>query len=251
MSYKKHPELRDLGPEDMMIVCGDCGLPFGINMPQYKDVWCKQDKYEIEWCAKKPFTWLFLCGNHDDRDAIGQMPIVEKYGMYVRQMMFDDKTYDNIFYVDTPQIGDINGRHCLFIPGARSHDIDVILEPDEKNLKYRMKTLNDKGVLYRINHWTWWEDEDVNTYDVYKLMNVDDNFNRHYDYVFTHESPAMWELNGYGGGPRQNPSDGQIFLESLRKNLDFDVWLHGHQHMDFQYPADKRIICLYHDVLEL
>ena len=75
-----------------MVVCGDCGLPFGINMPEYKDMWYKQDKYEIEWCAKKPITWLFLCGNHSDRDAIKQMPQVEKFGMICHQMKFDNKT---------------------------------------------------------------------------------------------------------------------------------------------------------------
>ena len=85
-----------------MVVCGDCGLPFGINMPEYKDLWYKQDKYEIEWCAKKPITWLFLCGNHSDRDAIKQMPQVEKFGMICHQMKFDNKIYANIFYIMLP-----------------------------------------------------------------------------------------------------------------------------------------------------
>lgn len=251
ISYKKHPELRFLDTTDVIIFCGDFGIPFGINMPDYKRSWYKKDKYELEQASKKPFTILALCGNHSDRDAIKQMPIVEKFGMAVHQMKFDNKMYDNIFYIDTPQIANINDYHCLFIPGAASRDIDVILESDEDNLKNRMKVLNDKGVLYRVNHWTWWENEDVDTTATYELMNTDNNFNKHYDFVFTHESPALWELNGYGGGPRSCPTEGQTFLESLRKHLDFDAWFHGHQHMDFQYPEDERIICVYHDVFEL
>lgn len=251
LSYARHPELRQLGPQDVMLILGDCGLPFGVNAPWYKSKCYKHDKYEIEWCAKKPFTWIFLCGNHDDRDAIVDMPIVEKWGGKVRQMKFDNKIYDNIFYIDTPQIANINDYRCLFIPGAASRDIDVILEPDEDNLKHRIKALNDKNVLYRINHWTWWEDEDVDITATHELMNTDNNFNKHYDFVFTHESPALWELNGYGGGPRFCPTEGQTFLESLRKHLDFDVWFHGHQHMDFQYPEDERITCIYHNIFEL
>lgn len=250
ISYKKHPELKELDETDVIVFCGDFGLPFGINMPDYKRSWYKKDKYELEQASKKPFTILALCGNHSDRDAIADMPIVEKWGGKVRQMKFDNKIYDNIFYIDTPQILDICDRHCLCIPGAKSRDCDVILDPNHPNLKRMIKVLRDRDAFFRINHWNWWENEDVDCGALSNLLDKDENLFQYYDYVFSHESPALWELNGYSG-IRRKTTAAQDYLEILRKNLFFYQWYHGHQHQDFIYPEDKRITCVYYDVIEL
>lgn len=252
LSYARHPELRELEPQDVMLILGDCGLPFGVNASWYKSKCYKHDKYEIEWCAKKPFTWIFLCGNHDDRDAIAHMPIVEKWGGKVRQMKFDNKIYNNIFYIDTPQILDICDRHCLCIPGAHSHDADIVLDPNHYRFKSKMFIkLKKENALFRINHWTWWKDEDVDCKAVCNLLNTNENMYQYYDYVFSHESPAVWEYSGYSGGPRYNITTAQDYLEVLREELIFYRWFHGHQHQDLVYPMDERITCLFHDVIEL
>lgn len=250
MSYSKRPLLRELGPQDVMLILGDCGVPFGVNMLDYKKNWYKHDKYELDWMSQKPFTWALLAGNHDDRDAIAQMPIVEKWGGQIRQMKLGDKVYDNIFYIDTPQILDICGKHCLCIPGATSHDADIVLDPNHPNLKRMIKALRDRDAFFRINHWNWWENEDVDCGALSNLLGKDENLFQYYDYVFSHESPALWELNGYGG-IRRKTTAAQDYLEILRKHLFFYQWYHGHQHQDFIYPEDKRITCVYYDVIEL
>lgn len=251
ISYKKHPELRNLDTDDVIIFLGDFGIPFGVNAPWYKQKYYKHDKYELEHASQKPFTILAICGNHSDRDAIADMPIVEKWGGKVRQMKFDNKIYDNIFYIDTPQILDICDRHCLCIPGAHSSDANIVLDPNDVNFKAKLKKLKKDNTPFRINHWTWWEDEDIDCEALYSLLDVNENLYQYYDYVFSHESPALWELNGYSGGPRRKTTAAQDYLEVLRKNLMFYKWFHGHQHQNFVYPEDEGIACLFHAVTEL
>lgn len=244
-SFKKNAGLRDLTNKDTMIVLGDFGLPFGINAP-----WdLKSDIHNIEWLNNRKWTTLAIAGNHDDRDAIEQMPIVKKWGGLVRQMTVNGISFQNIFYVDSPQVLTIQGKKCLIIPGAESHDIDDgILDPEEPEFRRRLKIMRDSDKMYRIKHWTWWENEavDIKTAKILLAQYKGE----HFDLILTHDAPAL--MNQWYGrsGFREISTEGQLFLEELRKTLDFDSWFHGHFHMNEQYPFDERIMCLFNMIIK-
>lgn len=215
-------ELKALDKDDIIFIVGDCGLPFGINNPAYEIVYKRHDMYQLDWLSQFDCTFLFLRGNHDDIDAINEMPKAEKYDGIIRQMVFDDVLYDNIFYVDDPTILTLCGKRCLCIPGGKSHDI-----------------------LYRIEHWDWWYDEAI---DVQKVDNLLANCNKEFDLILTHESPSV-----FVEGKHFIPNDGEKYLDSIRRVLDFDDWYHGHMHMDYDYPRviDERIHCIYQNIVEI
>lgn len=226
-SYKKHPELKKLDNTDVILIVGDCGIPFGINHPAYETKWKKKDLYELNYLNSRPEQYIFLRGNHDDCDAIKQMPIVSKYGGFVRQMFFDGKTFDNIVYIDTPQVLDICGMTCLCIPGAKSHDRQ-----------------------YRKNHVSWWEDEDIDCAKLYNLLTTNGNSSKDYDYIFSHDCPSIF----VDGDPYcMAATEGEKMLDTIRRTMSFKQWYHGHMHIDYDYPKclDERIHCIYRNIVEL
>lgn len=217
-------ELKALDKDDIIFIVGDCGLPFGINNPAYEIAYKRHDMYQLDWLSQFDCTFLFLRGNHDDLDAINEMPQVEKYGGTLRQMLFDDKLYDNIFYIDDPTILVLCGKKCLCIPGGESHDIS-----------------------YRIEHWDWWRDEIIDiqkTNDLLANQQSEDGF----DLILTHESPSLYINTRFF-----EPNEGEVFLDSIRRSFEFNDWYHGHMHNDCDYPKtlDDRMHCLYQNIVEI
>lgn len=270
LSFSKASDLREVTEEDTMIILGDCGLPFGIEMPTYEIDYKKTDLYNISWLNSQKYQTIFICGNHDDRSAISKMPIVEKYGGQVRQMEFDSVQYPNIVYIDKPGIYTIEDKTCLIIPGAQSHDVwGGILDPDDPEFMEKLKEASRKQEPFRIKNWTWWEDEDIDIELCRKLSKEQKWETRDFDFILTHDCPALYNkifTSSYGIG-RLKSTEGEEYLEELRNTLSFDTWLHGHMHVNKLYPpaskeinslgqtytcpGDNRVFCLYDEILKV
>ena len=56
---KNFPQLKGMGRDDYIIICGDFG-----------GVWAGEqaDGPTLDWLEDKPFTTLFVCGNHENFD---------------------------------------------------------------------------------------------------------------------------------------------------------------------------------------
>ena len=247
-SFKRHPGLRELTKDDIVIVLGDFGLPFGIRRKGYDP---KEDRYHIQFLRGKPWTTIAIAGNHDDRCAISDMPVVERWGGQVRQFTFEGISYNNVYYVDSPQILDIQGEHILMIPGAESHDIqDGILDPEDPNyLHMRKKLVTNNKYYFRIKNWDWWEDEAVNVFAAKQLLK--DNSD-HFNLILSHDYPGLVSYHVAPTGFRLKATKGEEYLEELRTTLDFDAWFFGHLHYDlWQDPEDERLMCLYKSILQV
>lgn len=70
-STKNFPEQKEMTKDDFVIICGDFG---GI---WDKDKESKEEKYYLDWLAGKPFTTLFVDGNHENFDRLYSYPVVE------------------------------------------------------------------------------------------------------------------------------------------------------------------------------
>ena len=240
-TFRKNAFLRELDENDIMVVLGDFGIPFGVKGNWSLDA----DKYDARWLSQHKWTTVAIAGNHDDRDAIAEMPLVEKFGGKVRQLAFCGETYDNIYYVDTPQILVLNGKKCLCIPGAESHDIDILLDPEDDGFERKCREFQKKYIHFRVKHWSWWEDEAINVKAANKL--VEQHIDEKFDLILTHDAPAL--INKYLGF---EDTEGESFLDSVRRVVEFDEWFHGHYHLNFySYRDDPRITCLYRSILEV
>ena len=64
-NIKNFPEQKDFSQNDYIIICGDF------------DYWdeSSEQKFWIKWLSNKPFTILFIDGNHENFDLLNKLPI--------------------------------------------------------------------------------------------------------------------------------------------------------------------------------
>ena len=247
-SFKRHPVLRNLTKDDIVIILGDFGIPWN-HLTQ------EQDVYAAKWLDEKPWTTIALRGNHDNTDLLREMPRENQFGGEVRRLQVGDYTADHIFVVDVPTILTLESQKCLCIPGADSHDVwpirnsftglNVIDKEKDPNWKSQIKDFKRRGYFYRIKGESWWPDESVDVYACDKLL---ENETEHFDFIFTHEAPALISRD-YGF----QPTHGETYLEILRRTMSFDSWFHGHLHRDFCHMSreDTRLMCMYQSIVQV
>lgn len=168
------------------------------------------------------------------------MPLVEFGGAEVCQMYYDRKIYNNIYYIETPQFMEIQDQKLLLIPGAESHDIDFLIEPENVHSKDFLRYIqrqerNGEQISYRVNHLTWWREEKIDRNKVNKFLK---QAPREVDYILTHDCPSSmlnyWKKPGTPG--RLIPTESELVLEELRQSVDYKMWLHGHFHHYIEMP---------------
>jgi len=74
------PEQEEMTKDDFVIICGDFG---GV---WHKDVESEQETMILDWLECKPFTTLFVCGNHENFDRLYGYPVEEWNGGNVHRI---------------------------------------------------------------------------------------------------------------------------------------------------------------------
>lgn len=244
-SFKQHPGLRQLQPKDIVFQLGDFGQPFG-------SMTYKEAEYVFKFLNEKPWITVIIGGNHDDYNYWQSCPQVELFNGKARQAIFHNEFF-SIFFIDEITTLDICGQHILCIPGAESHDIDILLDPKDPNFKRKKNSLRKQQSWFRVINESWWPQEKM---DVQKNAEfIEKHLQEHFDFILTHDAPALinsW-YKRFDDSVRRKSTAGQLFLEELRKTLDFDVWFHSHFHFDCAWDAvyDDRMYCIYQNILQL
>ena len=226
------PEQKEMCKTDYVIVCGDFGI--------WKDD--HTQKYWLQWLDEKPFTTLFVDGNHENFDLLATYPITDWNGGKVQ---FISKS---VIHLMRGEIYNIDGKTFFTMGGASSHDIsDGILEPTSPDFKLNKKKLDKQNAMYRVNHISWWKEE-LPSDDEYK--NALDNFEKYdfkVDYIISHSAPTHI-VDVLGGGLYQNDRLTNFF-EDMSIRVSFDYWFFGHYHDNRHF--DRKYILLYEQILEV
>ena len=74
------PEQKEMTKEDYVIVCGDFG---GVWSFEKED---KEEKHLLDWLEEKPFTTLYVDGNHENFDRLYGYPIENWQGGKVHKI---------------------------------------------------------------------------------------------------------------------------------------------------------------------
>ena len=111
-----------------------------------------RDDETLDWLERLPFTLAFVCGNHENYDALARYPVAEWHGGKVHRIR------PHVLHLMRGQIFELEGCRFFTMGGAKSHDIeDGILEPDAPDFERRLMTLQRKPrARYRVNHISWW-----------------------------------------------------------------------------------------------
>lgn len=233
LSTNRFPIQKELTKEDYVIICGDFG---GIWEYEAES---NREKYWLKWLDEKPFTTLFVDGNHENFDRLYSYSVKEWCGGKVHEIR------PSVLHLMRGEVFDIQGRKFFTFGGAKSHDIkDGILNMDEEDKIYRF---NKMGAYFRIRNYSWWDLEMPTEDEIENGIKNLEGCNYKVDYVITHcTSTATQELISDGQFKPDRLTD---YLQNLKDMLSFNKWFFGHYHIDKQ--IDTQFTCLYDKIIQI
>ena len=194
-----------LTKDDYLVICGDFGLVWN---DEYEDM-CEQ---LLDWLDGKPWTTLFVDGNHEGFELLNAYPVEEWNGGKVHRIR------DGIIHLMRGQVFDIDNEKFFTMGGAKSHD------------KHR-----------RVEGRSWWPEEIPNDAEREEAMKNLDKHGWKVDYVITHEAPGQIAENLIyrNRDDSREVDEFSSWLGEIAFKLDFKRWFHGHHHTDFAWENGK------------
>lgn len=221
---------KELTKEDYVIICGDFGLLWSKEESEYESYW-------LDWLEKKPWTTLFVDGNHENFDRLYSLPVEEWNGGKIHRVR------PSVIHLMRGQLFDIDGTTFFAFGGARSHDIQGgVLERDDPEFKTKAKRNSDSRIPYRINHESWWKEEMPSIeerMEGWKNM----EYIRNVDFIISHDCPtSILGCLDYGFC-LYTPDELNDFFEEVNQNFGFRKWYFGHYHLN--QDITNKFTCLY------
>ena len=211
LNSKNFHQGLSLTEEDYVIICGDCGCVWDNG---------KFDHYMQKWYNNKPWTTLFIDGNHENHDVLATYPVEIWNGGKIHRIS------PKIIHLMRGQVFTINNKTFFTMGGAESHD---------KNLRH-------EGV-------SWWTNEMPSIAEMYEGLDNLEKYNNQVDYILTHAAPDFFQdlINPY-----YNHNKLTRYLEVIRESTQFSIWFCGHYHIDqwFYTPTAKYCV-LFNQVIKI
>ena len=233
LKVESFPEQKEMTKDDYVIILGDFGI--------WDD--SKREKYNLDWLEDRPFTTLFVSGNHENYDILDNLPIEEWHGGKVNFIR------PSVIHLTRGQVFNIEDKAFFAFGGASSHDISAgILEPDDPLFKEKKRLLDkDPFALYRINHVSWWQRELPNEEEMDNGYENLERSNGCVDYIITHSPPAsVIALLGQGLYEQDRLTQ---YLENIRVHTEYKRHFMGHMHLN-KAINDKDIL-LYEQIVRV
>lgn len=238
-STKNFPEQKNMTKDDYVFICGDFG---GIWSYGCSD---STENYWLNWLEDKPFTILFVDGNHENFDRLyHDFPIVKYHGGKAH------KIRSNIYHLMRGYVFELDGKKFFAFGGASSHDIDDgILQPKDfssLNEMYKQWYFNRFKLkkTQRMNHLSWWERELPKQYEMQRGRRELEKVNYEVDYVISHCAPQDVALVMSRG--LYKPDKLTMYLNDIARDLKFTKWHFGHYHNENSFMG--KFVLHYYDI---
>ena len=230
------PEQTEMTKDDYVIICGDFGGVWNVDEESKREIWW------MDWLEGRPFTTLFVDGNHENFDRLYEYPVEEWKGGKVH------KVQPSVIHLMRGQVYQIDGKKIFTFGGASSHDISGgILEPDDPDYKAKKKVLDRGWLPYRINHVSWWKQELPSEAEMEEgLKNLSLHGNT-VDFIVSHCCSSSTQV--LLGGGLFTPDVLTNYLEQIRQTTRFKKWFFGHYHDNKNVNAEE--ILLYEQVIRI
>ena len=212
LSTAAWPQQAELTKDDYLIILGDFGFV-------WSEKYINTEEYWLKWLNDKPFTTLFIAGNHECYPRLRQYPKETWNGGYIR------KIRNSIFMLEHGQIFNIGGKTIFTMGGARSIDR-----------------------VYRKEGVDWWPEE-MPSQEEYEIAvaNLEAN---HFqvDYILTHCGPTS-VTNRLTHYPMESDELTQFLDHYVNQYVSFKRWYIGHYHID--RTIDDKYYFMYDDIMEI
>ena len=221
---------------DFVIILGDFG-----------GIWSntKEEKYWLDWLNDKPFTTLFVDGNHENFNMLYTFPVIDFHGGKAH------KIRDNIYHLMRGYVFDICDKKFFAFGGASSHDIrDGILDPndfvDMDDFRDTYRRWQKYGKMFRVRGVSWWNQEMPNDEEMERGRQSLKAVNNEVDFVISHCAPQeVASVMGFTARDKLT----WYFNQLLWDGLKFTKWLFGHYHTNKQIMS--KFICLYEQIIRI
>lgn len=226
------PALDGLSKEDFLIICGDFG---GLWRGD------SRERKRLNRLDARPFTTLFVDGNHENFDLLARYPTEEWRGGLVQRIC------PSVLRLTRGQMFELEGKKFFAMGGARSHDIqDGILERGQL-MEGDLERLRHEGAQVRVNHVSWWRQELPSQEEYRRARQTLEENGWQADYIVTHCAPSSVQQALFRGYAPDELTD---FLEEARQKCRFTTWFFGHYHQDGG-GDDPRYAPLYEKIVKL
>lgn len=226
-------EQKEMTKDDYVIILGDFGMVWDYNGES------RYEKYWLDWLDEKPFTTLFIDGNHENYDRLDAMEVEQWHGGKVH------KVRPSVIHLMRGQVFDIEGLKVFTFGGASSHDIkDGVLESGDPRIKIWSK---DYDKLFRINKMSWWDRELPSEAEMEEGRQNLDKIDWTVDFILTHctsaSTTAVIGVGNYGQDILTK------YLQEIKEKLTYKKWFFGHHHIDKVISAEE--ICLFEQIVQV
>lgn len=227
-SEENFPEQKNMTKEDYVIICGDFGGVWNVDQR------AKKDTEALNWLNNRPFTTLFVCGNHENFDRLRRFPLMRWKGGKIHRIR------PSIYHLMRGQVYELEGKKFFAFGGAQSHDIQGgILEMDDPLLIEKIKELKKKRIPFRINKVTWWKEEMPSQSEMEEgFQNLALHGNK-VDFIVTH-CCATSTLAQFGMG-FYKPDYLHRYLQRVKEKCTYKKWFFGHYHQN-KNVGDREIL---------
>ncbi len=227
-NVKNFPEQKELTKDDYVIICGDFGGIWDVGEEG------KGEKYWLDWFAERPYTLLFVDGNHENFDRLYTYPEKEWHSGFVHEIR------PSVLHLMRGQVFEICGKKIFTFGGASSHDISGgILEKDDTYFKRKKRRLERDWLPYRINHISWWKEELPNQEEMDEGLKNLEKYDFAVDYIITHcAATDTQELL-----KPQNGTDIMTeYLQKIKNMVHYEKWFFGHYHTDRMINEKEQVL---------
>ena len=220
---RNFPQLKGMSRDDYIIITGDHG-----------GVWSGEqaDRHKLDWLEAKPFTTLFVCGNHENFDLLNAYPEQEWHGGRVHVVR------PHVLHLMRGQVFGIGGLTWFTMGGAASHDIDDgILDPADPDFERKYWRMRRMRAYFRVLGQSWWREEMPSDEEYAEAEANLERTGWSVDCVLTHCAPTSVTK---AIDPSYQPDKMTDFLESVKERCQFCRWFCGHHHLN--RVIDERFI---------
>jgi DNA repair exonuclease SbcCD nuclease subunit len=201
LNSKNWPTGMTLTKDDYLVILGDFGLVWHNN-PN------KEEEYWTNWLSNKPWTTLFVDGNHENFERLYTYDSIPMFDSEVREIT------SSIYQLKRGHIYNIDDKTIFTMGGATSIDKHC-----------------------RQNRISWWEEE-IPSYEEFDLgfKNLDnyDSIN----YIFSHTGPLFVcdeYIKQIGSFKYEEDDTVERYLQMVVDRTEFDGMYFGHWHDEWDY----------------
>lgn len=205
-------EQKEMTKADTVIICGDFGLVW--NRPGSR--WYKHDKVWLDWLDEKPWTTVFVDGNHENFELLDSQVECEFNGAKAHRVR------PSIYHIKRGELLTLEGKKFFMFGGASSHDKEIRTE--------------------RID---WWPQELPSYAEQSHGLDTLESQDWQVDFVISHCAPGSVAAT-FGMYEQDTLTK---YFDEISGRLKFDHWYFGHYHLDKEFG--EKYTCLYDCVLRI